>query len=505
MKISLVLLLSGLSLGNSEIIKRLVEKQNKACVGTVDKVIKLGWRSQTIENCKQKCKNDDKCVAMQYVAPKFCSLYYSPLEKMKKVEDANSYCGRIKIEGDTSSPTSSPTIPTPTKEYDLTTHVTCVKGNKEWQTHKQMNLGSMSECQSKCDAVPKCKSFQWNGKISSCLIFKYKIAELKEVSGEAGASRFCAILKKTKETTDAPTKAPTKSSTKSPIAAPTDIEPVVTPSPTKTPTKAPIAAPTDSQSDSSPDEPAVTPTKAPTKAPTKPPTKSPTNPPTKSPTKPPTNLPTKSPTKSPTGAPVAIPAVPATECELRAILKYPWGTNPDDAPYYGYVSEYLEVREAGDDWWVCSGYYRTDLPDWCAYSNTSPDPTAEGANLENYEDYYDPNAPDMQTSETVIISGAAARVFNFDVLHWFWANDYYADYETWNDHMIASVLKIKNLSNSNQNFLSDGWSHPVDINTKTHIQDANGSFSVNPAYKGDIRVVVWCDDNCFCNYSYEVL
>ena len=87
MKISLVLLLSGLSLGNSEIIKRLVEKQNKACVGTVDKVIKLGWRSQTIENCKQKCKNDDQCKAMQYVAPKFCSLYYSPLEKVSDFEN----------------------------------------------------------------------------------------------------------------------------------------------------------------------------------------------------------------------------------------------------------------------------------------------------------------------------------------------------------------------------------------------------------------------------------
>jgi len=303
MKISLVLLLSTLSLGNSEIIKRLVEKQNKACVGTVDKFFKLGKKNQTLESCKKKCKNDDKCVAMQYVAPKFCSLYYSPLEKMKNVEDANSYCGRVKTEEETTSPLITP-----------------------------------------------------------------------------------------------------------------------------------------------------------------------------------------------------------KQCELRAILKYPWGTNPDDAPYYGYVTEYLEVREVGDDWWVCSGYYRTDLPAWCKYSNTSPDPTADGANLENYEDYYDPNAPDIQTSETVIISGAAARVFNFDVLHWFWDNDYYTDYETWNDHMIASVLKIKNLSNPNQKFLSDGgWSHPVDINTKTHIQDANGDFSINPAYKGDIRVVVWCDDNCFCNYSYEVL
>ena len=256
---------------------------------------------------------------------------YLNLSKMKNVEDDKSYCGRIKIEGDTSSPTSSPTIATSTKDFDVIPHVTCVKGEKEWQTHKQMNFGSMSECQSKCDAVPKCKAFQWNGKTGGCLIFKYKIAEVKEVSGEAGASRFCAVVKLTKEenpptdpTTDAPTKAPTKSSTKSPIAAPTDIDPVVTPSPTKTPTKAPIAA-TDSQSDSSPDEPAVTPTKAPSK------------PPTKSPTKPPTQL--------PTGAPVAVPAVPATECELRAILKYPWGTNPDDAPYYGYVTEYLEVRK----------------------------------------------------------------------------------------------------------------------------------------------------------------
>ena len=39
------------------------------------------------------------------------------------------------------------------------------------------------------------------------------------------------------------------------------------------------------------------------------------------------------------------PPVTPVQCQLRAILKYPWGTNPDDAPYYGYVSEYLEVRK----------------------------------------------------------------------------------------------------------------------------------------------------------------
>jgi hypothetical protein len=79
-----VVLLSIPFLTAAEVIRRVPAKQFKKCVaGEPDLFIKLGRRNATIDRCKLKCINDENCVALQYVAPKACSLYYSPIDKVR--------------------------------------------------------------------------------------------------------------------------------------------------------------------------------------------------------------------------------------------------------------------------------------------------------------------------------------------------------------------------------------------------------------------------------------
>ena len=90
--------------------------------------------------------------------------------------------------------------------------------------------------------------------------------------------------------------------------------------------------------------------------------------------------------------------------------------------------------------------------------------------------------------------------------HYFFKKDYYSDLDTWNDHMMAPVLKIKNLSNSDQGLLKKkGWKRPVDIDTPTHIQLDNGDWMINPDFQDKFVVTVTCDADCLCSWSYSLV
>eukprot|EP01083_Nonionella_stella_P232271 819575_1 len=132
----------------------------------------------------------------------------------------------------------------------------------------------------------------------------------------------------------------------------------------------------------------------------------------------------------------------------------------------------MEVTKVGDaEGYICSAFYSDDLPSWCTYQNS--DPNGDSAYIANADDaYYD---EDVLTSETIEIFNAEGSTFNFDVSHYFFYKDYYPDEPGWQDHVMATVLKINNESHATQNELNtDGWSHPTDINTPTHIKQPDG-------------------------------
>jgi hypothetical protein len=164
----------------------------------------------------------------------------------------------------------------------------------------------------------------------------------------------------------------------------------------------------------------------------------------------------------------------------------------------------MEVVEAGkyDD--VCSYDTKNTPPAWCKYENSNPE--GDSAFVANFDDYYYDDGIETVDSETIHVSGAAGKTFEFYVSHWFFGKDYYADLPTWNDFMMAATLRIRNMSHETQKQLgSGGWSHPTDISTPTHIRNESGKYVRNPEYQGDFKVDVSCDDQCFCTAVYEVL
>lgn len=209
------------------------------------------------------------------------------------------------------------------------------------------------------------------------------------------------------------------------------------------------------------------------------------------------------------------------QCILRADLKFDFD-DPDDAPYYGYHSDYMEVLESGNYDWICSHRYIDELPDWCTYQNSDPD--GEYAYIANLDDeYYDDEEEEIHT-ETIEVIAAAGRSFEFFVYHYFEWNDYYTYLDTWKDHMMVSLsnitlefspfqfsdsletkapkLSITNLSHKTQKQVGKGgWSHPVDKNVPTHL----GKGQKNPNYKGKFKVNVSCNDNCYCKSEYKLL
>ncbi len=59
---------------------------------------------------------------------------------------------------------------------------------------------------------------------------------------------------------------------------------------------------------------------------------------------------------------------------------------------------------------------------------------------------------------------------------------------------MAAKLIMKN----NGSEIEGEWSHPVDLDTPTHI-DKNGKSSINPDYDGNFCITVTCTDLCDCN------
>ena len=76
---------------------------------------------------------------------------------------------------------------------------------------------------------------------------------------------------------------------------------------------------------------------------------------------PPVAAPVEAPVTVPVAAPVAAPTV---ECILEANLAFPFNT-ADEAPYYGYHADYMEVTKEGDDVNECSWTNSEILPLWC--------------------------------------------------------------------------------------------------------------------------------------------
>lgn len=191
---------------------------------------------------------------------------------------------------------------------------------------------------------------------------------------------------------------------------------------------------------------------------------------------------------------VKVQAEPAV-CVLSATLAFPY-TDPDDASpdYYGYHTDYLSVYDNADYYYTACAGWSNAVPSWCKYTTDGP---YYGANIVNYDDYYDDG--EYVTKETITVSGAAGKKFDFYVSHFFLEKDYYREYY-WNDHMLSAILHIENKSHRNQKQLSEaGWSHEVYEDISTHEED---TVTKNEDYSDGIVVTVSCNMNCFCQTSY---
>jgi len=357
--------------------------------------------------------------------------------------NADSYCGRVQDVPEpvvTDSPTDSPTY---AKDYIITADTKCdVVPNQERAT-RLTQFTSQDECQLRCSGRKNCKAYQWNGKRNVCIIFKYRLSMDVVVAVKSSDSdRVCAIVPKN------------------------------TPSPTATPT--------------------TTTTEEGTNVVTEEETAEETEVVTEEETEEVTEEETEVVTEEETEEEVEI----VMDCTLRALLKFDFDS-PNDAAYYGYHADYMEVTMDEDETEICSSDNQNDLPAWCTYENSSPD--GDSAYVANVDDWFD---ADELTTEKIKIFNAAGRTVEVYVSHWFFGKDYYPHWEEWDDHMLAAVLKIKNMSSGTQNQLnSEGWSHPVDMNTPTH--DSNGD--INKDYQGNFKVTVTCDDSCFCDASFELV
>lgn len=80
------ILSSLLVLTSGKVEKRIRFKSGKACDTTnaYDVFIKLGKLNQSPGKCKAKCVEDEKCMAVQYTAPRSCALWYNPIDSVCK-------------------------------------------------------------------------------------------------------------------------------------------------------------------------------------------------------------------------------------------------------------------------------------------------------------------------------------------------------------------------------------------------------------------------------------
>jgi hypothetical protein len=202
---------------------------------------------------------------------------------------------------------------------------------------------------------------------------------------------------------------------------------------------------------------------------------------------------------------------PTKLCTLEAQLGHNFA-DPDKAPYYGYHSDWLQVtKNSPDDFKICSfsKFDKDELPPWCDYqiSAVFGDPAwADSATLINWDDDYYPEG-DFLSKEKAVIKGAAGATIYILVQHYFYDEDYYADDDSWNkDHMIPALLTVVNMSHKSQTALhtGQGWSHPAQKNTPTHIKNKDGTYSPNPNYQGNFCVTISCNSNCLCTANYSI-
>lgn len=131
----------------------------------------------------------------------------------------------------------------------------------------------------------------------------------------------------------------------------------------------------------------------------------------------------------------------------------------------------------------------------------------DGAYIGNVDDYYPSWASeeDSLIDEIFTIEGSANSTFEMYVSHWFFEKDYNTEYSEWSDHMFAPVLTVKNIAKDimvmEKGCTTTNWTHPVDMNVKTHVKDEKGAWVKNTEYKGDFKVTVTCDEDCVCATS----
>ena len=197
-----------------------------------------------------------------------------------------------------------------------------------------------------------------------------------------------------------------------------------------------------------------------------------------------------------------------TQCTLEAKLAYPYN-DPDLASYKGYHASWLLVYRSTNhnETDYCDGEHHENIS-WCAYFNTGG-PTIDTAYIGNVDDYYTDWAAeeDLLYDEIFKIEHSANSTFEMIVSHWFFETDYYTYYDEWTDHMFAPILTVKNKGlNASVLDNDDGrreWTHPVDVDVKTHIQNGD-QYEKNPDYQGDFSIAITCTEACECiasNYT----
>ena len=79
---------------DAEAGKRVTLKSNKRCVvdSEPDKKITLGKQNRNdVSVCRKKCIEDDQCLGMEFIAPKTCNLFYSPIPKVNNSQRYGSF------------------------------------------------------------------------------------------------------------------------------------------------------------------------------------------------------------------------------------------------------------------------------------------------------------------------------------------------------------------------------------------------------------------------------
>jgi len=208
-------------------------------------------------------------------------------------------------------------------------------------------------------------------------------------------------------------------------------------------------------------------------------------------------VPTRAPV-APTPAPVTPPTnTPVKQqgstCELQVVHAHPI-TKVDNAPYYGEHADLLEISRTAGSW--CS--YYSDL-DWCTYTNSEGE-NYYGAWVNNLEKYYlDAYLLEHQqlSTETFKVQHAAEQMTIINSYHLFGNEEYYPNYDTWQDHMMAPVVKIYNLSNDAQTLVGS-YQHPTDTEIPDLKKDLDGLWSANELYEGNMKIVISCSKFCWC-------